>query len=182
MAFVNASEIERETLRQGDIALGVHLVGSICFKDVSVPSSVVAESTFKHWSVAGELLTGPVIVLSHCCELDRQNGVKLTSIVLAPLRDVAKATAPEKVQEIIATNEITRDTPNFTYLKYFYLPPAGPLPFPRGCVADFSKVFSVRKSSYDIVLSKKVLQLTDSTRESMSMKLSLYFYRMQNAA
>lgn len=87
MPFLETASIERDSLRQGDLIREIHLVGSLCFKDVSVPNSVGGGQSQKWWSVHGELPTGPVVVVSYCCEIDRSNAVKLTSIILAPVRD-----------------------------------------------------------------------------------------------
>ena len=177
MAFVDAGEVDRTSLRQGDIINDVHLVGAICYRDVFAPASVVAETTMKQWTVSAKLENGPVVVLSHCCEIAKENGVKLTSIILAPLRDVSTAAHPDKVAELIESNELKENGPAFSYLKYFYLPSSSALNFPRGCVADFSKLFSIRKSSYEFLLGKKILQMTDAAREALALKLAVYFYR-----
>ena len=47
----------------------------------------------------------------------------------------------------------------------------------NGIEIDFSKLFSLRKNSYDILLPKKVLELSDGAQRSMSLKLALYFAR-----
>ena len=41
----------------------------------------------------------------------------LTSIILAPLRDIHKATAQERIQELIDSNLIDRSNPGASYLK-----------------------------------------------------------------
>jgi hypothetical protein len=182
MVFVDDGEVEKTTLRQGDVATDIHWVGTVCFKQITIPSGVVDDEKPKRWSVSNELERGPVAIISHCCELDRTNGVKLTSIILAPIRDVAKATSPNKIQELIDSNIISRSGMTYSYLKYFYVPPTPKLPFDRGGVIDISKIFSVRKTSYDVVLDRKILQMTELGRDAFALKVGLYFYRQLLAA
>jgi hypothetical protein len=124
------------------------------------------------------------MVLSHSCEIARDNAIKVTSIILAPVRDVSGATPREKLRELIESNFIDRAQPESRYLKYYYLEPHHKLPFQDGAIVDFSKCFSVRKNSYDFLLARKAVQLLDEARDSMALKLSLYFHRQQapNAA
>ena len=89
---------------------------------------------------------------------------------------------PARVAELKESNFVDRDNPVGSYLKYFYLEAHVALPFVEGAVADFSKCFSVRKTSYELLLSKKILQLDDEARFNMSLKLALYFHRNQVAA
>jgi hypothetical protein len=182
MAYVSTEDVEPDTLRQGDLIQDVHLIGSLCFTDVAIPTIVGGGVVPKSWSVHSELPKGPVTVLSQCCEIDRVNGVKLTSIILAPVRDVSKATRQDKLQELIDSNDIVPGQSSYSYLKYFFLEPHPSLPFRGGGLVDFSKVFSVRKTSYDFLLERKIAQMSDSTRESMAMKLALYFYRARMQA
>ena len=117
------------------------------------------------------------MVLTHCCELDRENENKVTSIILAPLRDVHDATRKEKVEELIQSNDLTQPGVTASYLKYFYVQGHDNLEAKSGAVVDFSKCFSVRNKGYDYLLDRKLLQLTDNARGSMSLKLALYFHR-----
>jgi len=120
------------------------------------------------------------MVLSHSCEIDPQNKIKLTSIILAPLRDINTATAPNKIQELIDSNEIDKTEPQASYLKYFYVHPNENLKFDRGAIVDFSKCFSLRRQAYAMLLSNKILQLSDEATSSMALKLALYYYRNGN--
>ena len=101
----------------------------------------------------------------------------MTSIVLAPIRDVNSATSPDKVEELIETNFIS-DTTEQTYLKYFYIEPHDELAFPKGGVVDFSKCFSIRKQSYGDLLKSKTIQLELPVVSHLSRKLALYFHRV----
>jgi hypothetical protein len=122
-----------------------------------------------------------IAVLSHSCEVDRANGVKVTSIIVAPLRDLHTATVPAKIEELKASNVISEGT-EASYLKYFYLLPNGKLQHKTGAVVDFSKCFSIRKNAYDYLVSRKVLQLADDARDAFALKLALYFHRSQQPA
>jgi hypothetical protein len=166
------------TLRQGDIIADVQILGALNYRGIQfVIPSTGGDPT--GWSVAARPTVGHVIVLSHSCEVARENAVKLTSVILAPLRDLSTATKPDRVQELIDSNFIDQTQPAASYLKYFYIEPNELLPFGRGAVADFSKLFSVRKNAYDYLLGKKVLQLTKAAQGSMALKLALYFHRTE---
>lgn len=183
MTFVEQGEYEAAALRQGDVVRDVHFVGSICYREVMQPAALVDGQPASQWTVQNKLASGPAVVLSQCCEISKENGVKLTSIILAPLRDVSTATHPDKVQELIDSNELDEASGrDFSFLKYFYVPQHPSLPFPRGGVVDYSKIFSVRKSSFDFLLGKKVLQMTDEKRGALALKLAVYFYRESSAA
>ena len=167
---------EQGVLRQGDVLRDVPILGAVDFKSVlynedGTPRGVVFEQPLKT----------DVAVLSHSCEIDPANGVKVTSIILAPLRDVHKATRPDKVQEIIDSNLINTDDAarggTFSYLKYFYLEPHPLLAHKDGALVDFSKCFSVRNKSYQYLLDRKIIQLTNESRRFFNTKLGLYFSR-----
>ena len=179
MTYLAQGELDRESLCQGDVIRDVHLLGAICYRDLSSPTNVVGEEV-NHWTVSKKLVNGPAVVLSHSCEVAKENGVKLTSIILAPLRDVNTATDRRKVEELIRSNKLQEG--EFSYLKYFYLPASPLLDFSGGGVVDFSKLFSVRKTSYDFLLQRKILQLDEESRQDMAIKLAVYFYREQIAA
>jgi len=132
------------------------------------------------WSIPSPPNYGDAMVLSHSCEIDPQNKIKLTSIILAPLRDINTATAPNKIQELIDSNEIDKTEPQASYLKYFYVHPNENLKFDRGAIVDFSKCFSLRRQAYAMLLSNKILQLSDEATSSMALKLALYYYRNGN--
>ncbi len=171
---------ERAFLRQGDIICDTHLLGAINLNSIIYEVNAAGDKV--GWRASAKPTFGPAIVLSHSCELDRDgNGIKVTSIILAPIRDVNKATSPEKVRELIESNFIGEDTTH-SYLKYFYLEPHQLLSqFPNGTIADFSKIYSVRKQSYDLLVQNKVLQLDYDVVGHLATKLALYYYRQQTA-
>jgi hypothetical protein len=180
--FVPGHLADLNTLLQGDVLKEVQLLGALSYQEILVASPVTGGGQPQNWTVPKPPITGDAMVLSHSCEVSLENDVKVTSIILAPLRDVSKATAPDKVRELIDSNLIDQANPEASYLKYFYLQPHEQLAYTQGAIADFSKLFSVRKSSYAYLLSRKVLQLDDATRFSMSLKLALYFHRNDEEA
>lgn len=174
--FLSKEESDFTSLRQGDILKDIVLFGAINRNNVLYMAQPGTDSN-DFWMYKERPENGYVMVLSHCCELDRTNGMKVTSIIVAPLRDINKASRPEKVQEIINTNIIDRESPTKSFLKYFFLNPDTSIPHINGSVVDFSKVFSFKNNSYDYLLENKILQLNDEYREHMSFKLGLFFYR-----
>ena len=178
--FLSNDDIERTILRQGDIVAGIHLLGAINIKSIHYSSPANNPKALASWNMPSAPKFGNVMVVSHSCEIALENKVKVTSIILAPLRDIHKATAKDRVDELISSNLIDRSNPSATFLKYFYLPPNPALEYTQGAVVDFSKIFSVRNKSYDMLLEKKVAQLSGEASSSMALKLALYFYRQEH--
>ncbi len=148
--YLLESDIEHDILRQGDIISEIQYFGSINLNNILHHQNV--SGNIESWGFKNKPVFGPAVILSHSCELDPSNGIKLTSIILCPLRDINKATSPDKVEELRNTNIITSET-EATYLKYFYLRPHSYLPFTDGAIADFSKCFSIHKSMYSSIAS-----------------------------
>jgi len=177
MQYVGPGDLETGSLRQGDILSDVQLVAAINYNLVTHHQPANPKATPTAWTVAAAPERGFAAVLSHCCELDKSNTVKLTSVVLAPVRDVSKATKKDKLQDLISSNILDPTAPSPSFLKYFYLDPHNLLGFQLGAYIDFSKLFSVHKNTYDELLGKKILQLTEDARQGMALKLGAYFYR-----
>jgi hypothetical protein len=173
--------LERGVLRQGDILANVQILGAIALKSVRLISSPASGNKATAWQVDAPPQYGYAMVLSHSCEIAPENKVKVTSVILAPLRDLNKATDPARRYELIASNLIDRENPQASYLKYFYVEPSAAIPFSDGAVVDFSKCFSVRNKSYGELAERKVLQLQPDVISSMALKLALYFHRRQAA-
>jgi len=173
--FLDEENIERDALKQGDIISQVHLLGAINLRSITyhTPSG---ESEYCGWSIPQKPKLGDAMVLSHSCEISLENKTKVTSIILAPLRDIHKATSPEFIQRLIETNMIDA-TSQESFFKYFYVAPNPKLEFTDGVVVDFSKCFSVRKQSYDALLNKKIAQLSQDAAYAMALKLALFFHR-----
>jgi len=176
--YLDEDKIERSGLRQGDIISNVHLLGAINLNAILYSSPASSPNQYSSWSVPVPPKFGDAIVLSHSCEIALENKIKVTSIILAPLRDIHAATDRSRVEELIDSNLIDRSHLQASYLKYFYLPPNIVLEYSRGAVADFSKCFSTRKQSYEILLKNKVAQLSEDAISSMALKLALYFHRI----
>ena len=172
--YLSDEHIEAHVLRQGDIIQNVHVLGALNYKGITYNYDNTGAPT--GWEIKRPPELGHSLVLSHSCEIEESNGVKLTSIILAPIRDIHTATKAEKIEDLIASNLITDET-TVSYLKYFYLESNPKLPFDNGSIADFSKLFSVRKQCYDFLLANKILQLQEDRAKQMALKLALYFSR-----
>lgn len=175
--FINNNEIEKTSLRQGDIVNKIHLLGAININNIHYSSPANAPQRLASWNVPNSPIFGNAMVVSHSCEIARENKIKVTSIILAPLRDVHKATAKDRVDELIKSNLIDHSNPSASFLKYFYIQPNPALEYSQGAIVDFSKIFSIRNKSYELLLEKKVAQLTEQSSSSMALKLALYFHR-----
>lgn len=175
--FLDNNEIEKTSLRQGDIINEIHLLGAININNIHYSSPANNPQKHASWNVPNPPIFGNAMVVSHSCEVARENKIKVTSIILAPLRDVHKATAKDRVDELIKSNLIDHSNPTASFLKYFYITPNPALEYEQGAIVDFSKIFSIRNQSYDLLLEKKVAQLTEQSSSSMALKLALYFHR-----
>lgn len=165
----------KDSLRQGDILKNIFHFGVLNRNNISFLYNSTSNPTA--WQFNNPPEEGPVIVLSHSCELDKiNNGLKVTSIIVAPIRDLNKATKFEKLEELKKTNKLSEDSAQ-SFLKYFYLEKLEDLSHKDGSVVDFSKPFSYRKNSYEYLLENKIAQLEDEMVAAFSLKLSLYFYR-----
>lgn len=173
--FVDETGFEAGTLRQGDIIADIHLLGALNPGGIKFITDQSDNKT--GWSVENKPEFGDAMILSHSCEIAQENGVKVTSIILAPIRDINSATEPGKRQELIDTNLIEPGATTASFLKYFYLVPNEKLTFANGAIVDFSKCFSFRKNYYEKLVEKKKLQLTNEIRIKMSLKLAAFFYR-----
>jgi hypothetical protein len=172
--YLDDANLETAVLRQGDVLSNVQILGAINLNSILYLTNAQNKKT--SWTIPNSPQFADVIVLSHSCEVSLENNIKVTSIILSPLRDVNTATAPEKIEELKRSNYIESGT-EASYLKYFYLSPSAKLQYKNGVIADYSKCFSVRKNSYELLLRKKILQLTPEAREKMAIKLAIYFYR-----
>lgn len=175
--FLDEEKIDRGILRQGDIISQIHLLGAINLNSINYSSPAIGSDEYISWLIPAAPKFGDAMVLSHSCEISLENRVKLTSIILAPLRDIHKATDPERIQELINSNLIDQGNPRPSFLKYFYIFPNAKLEYSNGSVVDFSKLFSVRNQSYNALLEKKIAQLSEDAIASMALKLALYFHR-----
>ena len=180
--FLPQESIEKNVLRQGDIIKNIHLLGAINLNSVHYSVSQLNQEEYMAWNVPNKPIFGDAMVVSHSCEIDRENKVKVTSVILAPIRDVNTATSPERVQALIDSNYIDTESPAASFLKYLYVEPNPALQYSNGAIVDFSKIFSVRKQYYDQLLERKVVQLNEIASLNMALKLAVYFYRRESLA
>lgn len=173
--YLTKDEMISTELRQGDILREIQIFGAIHYGSIQLITNQTTKENVA-WQSSTRPSIGYAIVLSHSCEISKENGIKLTSVVLAPLRNIETASRPEKIEELIASNDLN-EASEFSYLKYFYLEPSDDLPFPKGAIVDFSKIFSIKKDSYDFLLAHKVLQLNDRTQISLAKKHAVFYFR-----
>lgn len=175
--FIDEESFKKTTLLQGDIISNIHVLGAINLNSLHYSSPAGEHKKYASWNVPHRPMFGPVMVVSHSCEIALENKLKVTSIILAPLRDIHKATAKSRIDELISSNFIDQKKPSASFLKYFYIAPNPTLEFTDGAIVDFSKIFSVRNKCYDLLLANKIVQLTENASSSMALKLALYFHR-----
>jgi len=170
-------EVPDQDLTQGDIIDGIHLLGAIKLGAIQVTNNQQGEAV--SWTIPAKPKLGQVMVLSHSCEIAKENNIKLTSIILAPIRGADTATSKDKLAELISSNILTENT-EASYLKYFYIEPHEKLSCSKdeyGGVVDFSKVFSVHKSALQSLEQNKTLQLQSHVASAMALKCALYYHR-----
>lgn len=166
--FLPDSEMDRDVLLQGDIIKNIPLLAVLEIdKVIEVGQS---------WGYANPLKYSFCAVVSHSCEIAEENGVKVTSCILAPVRGADGATTDAMFEDLKRGNELVSGSGN--YLKYFYLEPNGALPaFARGSIVDFSKIFSLRKTSIPQLIQNKILQMSSEAALQLARKSAYYFYR-----
>ncbi len=155
-------------LRQGDILKDIPIVSAV---DLNRYNEIGAVS----WAVAAKPERGACMVLSHSCEIDLRNKVKVTSLILAPIRD-CRVVSRDKLDLLKNSNDL-KDGATHTFLKYFYLERHPGIPIDGESVVDFSKLFSLRKNAVESLSKTKVAQLTTDAVTQMARKLAAYFYR-----
>lgn len=165
--FLTDAEANFGKLLQGDVVKDVPLVATLALDRVQAIGPTA-------WAYAGALKSGNCVVLSHSCEIAIENGEKVTSCILAPIRKADGATTPE-LFEVLRRNEVKEGESNF--IKYFYIPTHDKLDYPNGTLVDLSKLFSVRKTSIDQLIGNKILEMSTESRILFGKKLALYFYR-----
>ncbi len=174
--YRRSDKMEKDVLRQGDILSEIPILGALNVHSLLWTRDSSGEVV--SWSVPQRPVVADAAVLSHSCEIDQLNTTKVTGVILAPIRDVNKATSSDKISLLIESNKITESTRQ-SFLKYFYLDPLTELQYSNGAIVDFSKLFSVRNKSYDYLLNRKIAQLEDAAVEALSLKLALYVHRSE---
>lgn len=173
---------KEDELRQGDVVSNVHLLGAIQVGGIQISSN--QEGKPMGWIVPAEPKYGHAMVLSHNCEIDTGNVHKVTSCILAPIRDVEKASDKDKIQTLIESNLLDKNKHEGSFLKYFYLNPHDDFEgvFQKGAIVDFSKCFSVHKKYLPVLADKKILQLSAEVANQMALKMAVFIYRENNLA
>ncbi len=182
--FEPAERLDKSSLYQGDVIRNVPAFGAINLKNCMLHSSLLGgdspgDSGAIDVTITKSIRRCDVVVLSHSCEIAQENGEKVTSIIVAPLRDLSTATKPDKIQELIDSNDVDPASgKGFSYLKYYHLI-CKDCQFPAGAIVDFNKVFSFHKSVHVELLKNKSAQMTEAARNKFALKLAVYFYREQ---
>ncbi len=173
---MDEEDIEYGVLRQGDIIRNIHLLGAINLRSINYISD--HQNKCVGWTVHNEPTFANALVLSHSCEIDPANKTKLTSVILAPIRAISTATPAKQIADLWESNILTEGT-EFSFLKYFCLEHHEKIENEgkNGVVVDFSKCFSIRNQSYDILVENKILQLRTNLVSECIKKWSVYFYR-----
>lgn len=174
--YESAASSNYAVLRQGDVVRNVQCFGVINPNGVQMLTDPKS-GQHNSWMCTAAPKFSDAVVLSHSCEIAKENEMKVTSIILAPMRDVSSGNSQATIDEIISTNLIDVAEPQAAYLKYFWLPPHDKIDFERGALVDYSKCFSVRKQYLDDLIERKALELKDSVRNSFGLKVGLYFAR-----
>ena len=165
--FVPDVEADFNALLQGDVVADVPVVATLELDKISLIGP-------QAWAHAAPLKNMHCVVLSHSCEIAPENGEKVTSCILAPLRKADGATTPE-LTSVLQQNALGPGTK--TFFKYFYIPPIEKLPNANGSVVDFSKLFSLRKTAIGVLTERKILEMTQDGRRLLGRKLGAYFFR-----
>ena len=178
--YLSDRKTETEVLRQGDIVGEIQLLGALNPANIKHIVDGGENSTYRSWIFDARPIFGFAMVLSHSCEVDSNNDEKVTSCILAPVRDINNATRPDKIKDLMNSNIVDQAGLQGSYLKYFCIDSHKKLNgFSSGGVVDFSKCFSVRRNYIPALTERKVLQLKPTVADQMALKLSLYFYRTQ---
>jgi hypothetical protein len=112
-----------------------------------------------------------VMVLSQCCEIAAHNGkIKRHYFVVAPLSPVLD------VQRRADDFPLLEQNDPGAWLHYYFVAASPPLE--QDFVVDFGRLMSLPKDEYSFVLSRKILQLTDSARLVLKTKLGQYYGRL----
>ena len=119
-------EIDPKALRQGDILSQVLLFGGINLAAIHCSKFLYPPKTDKFnetpwWSVSNSPQFGDVMVLSHSCEIAPENLEKLSTIIVAPIRDPKQIAEKDRIEELIASNLVDTEAPRASFVKYFDL-------------------------------------------------------------
>jgi hypothetical protein len=195
--FVPDEQMERAVLRQGDI------IGRIPFpllevSDMQVLAQIQSvEDQHPYPTVEPSLIThrqnpnyfiGQVkmclsfgVVLSHCCELELRHGNLIGAAFcvgrLVQIRDNIRR-IPEKLASLRENPDPRRnEPPGPGYIDYFYIEAHEHLAR-QDWMVDFSQVISFPKSEYGRLLGLKRLQMDDTSRMKLKIKLTTYYGRV----
>lgn len=176
---------DANALRQGDIITNVlfpHLrISDLTLLGKQIASEPISPDGFKlsgsienkkYVSGMIKLQFTSAIIISQCCDVQVNDGkLEVPNFVLAPLdplrfypmfRDAAQLEGLKRNEPDVFTN-------------FFYLDLVPPIS--EHSVINFNRTFCVQREDYEVVLSRKVLQMTDESRVTFKLKLAHHFGR-----
>lgn len=163
-----AAQVDPEGLSQGDVLEPLPVVSlwnpiSPISKNESgkgvrwLPSSEPSQGSEGYFVARGARL--PVLVLSDCCELDKERDRE--RVIVAAIRPLNTLQA--------ADQQTVRDGKNFSYAPLLNIPEYG------DCYANFRLTVSLRKESVDT--ARRVASMTDSGRRWLYGRIFGYYAR-----
>jgi hypothetical protein len=145
---------------------------------------VLSNLTFRERDFVSQLRikTGPLIIVSHDCDLELYNNVpKRVAVQLCPLAAIPKQLKFDaEALERVKTNRVVPETPEFLNLFFFDAATSDGI-FKEDMVADISLIHSFPSSPnlLDQLLAAKKLELQDEYRILLQDKL-MYQYGREN--
>lgn len=172
-------------LRQGDIIinvlfpnlrisdltlLGKHIASEPMSPDGFRLSGSIDNGKYVHGMIKYQLTSA--VVISQCCDIQLNNGIlEVPNFVLAPLDPLRSY--PKFKDAALLEDLKKNELESFTNLFYLDLAP----PITVQSVINFNRTFCLQKEDYQVVLSRKVLQMTDESRVKFKIKLAHHFGR-----
>lgn len=189
------SEIDRTSLRQGDVLVGIPfpimdaelaVLGRIDGETgIQSPHPRIVTIPREHrsqndcFTVQVKARIANCAVVAHCCELELRNGrCLLPMISVARIIPVKASIAGDAARlESLRANKDPRNTQDPGFIDYFYLQPSALLG-DIDCVVDLSQIAPVPSSEYPTLLRRKALQLQNTDRIKFKIKLAAFLTRL----
>jgi hypothetical protein len=118
-------------------------------------------------------------VITQCCDLELQNGqLRMPAFAVSRLIQIPKNIASD-VQRLtsLRTNKDPRVGRDPGYINFFYIPP-NPRLENKEWVVDYNQVTCLPGREFPAVLSRKILQMDDSSRVKFKIKLATCLARL----
>src|SRR5262245_2867487 len=194
--FLPAEKVQEDCLRQGDILEGLpfplmelrslQVLGKPDLADQEFPYPKVVAALCEHrkdphyFTGLLKMRMGMGAVVSHCCELEPDNGKMHRCAAFSVARVIPLKSSmlkdPEKLASIRGNGDPRIATAG-NFLNYFYIEPHVRIAN-KELMVDFSQVFSIPASEFPAILKSKVLQMDDRSRVMFKIKYSAYLSRL----